>query len=48
MKKLIRWLRDVEHLAYEIYFQAAAVFADDSQFKTFLEHIAEDEAGTTT
>jgi len=44
MKKLIRWLRDVEHLAYEIYFQAAAVFADDSQFKTFLEHIAEDEA----
>lgn len=44
MKKLIRWLREVEHLAYEIYFQATTVFADDSQFKTFLEHIAEDEA----
>lgn len=44
MKILIRWLREVEHLANEIYFQAAAVYADDSQFKAFLEHIAEDEA----
>ncbi|MGD2028640.1 MAG: response regulator [Desulfobacterales bacterium] len=44
MKILIRWLREDEHLANEIYFQAAAVYADDSQFKAFLEHIAEDEA----
>ena len=44
MKTLIRWLREVEHLANEIYFQAAAVYADDPQFKAFLEHNAEDEA----
>jgi len=44
MKKLIRWLREVEHLAYEVYFEAASVYADDPQFKAFLENIAEDEA----
>ena len=44
MKKLIRWLREVEHLAYEVYFEAASVYADDLQFKAFLENIAEDEA----
>ena len=44
MKKLIRWLKEVEHLAHEMYFRAAAVYADDPQFKAFLEHIAEEEA----
>jgi CheY-like chemotaxis protein len=44
MKKLVRWLREVEHLAYEVYFQAATVYADDPQFKSFLEQIAEEEA----
>ena len=44
MKKLIRWLRIVEHLANEIYLLAAKVYADDPQFKAFLEHNAEDEA----
>ena len=44
MKKLIGWLREVEHLAYEVYVEAAGVFADDPQFKAFLESIAEDEA----
>jgi hypothetical protein len=44
MEKLIKWLREVEHLANEIYFQAATVYADDLQFKTFLEQNAEDEA----
>ncbi len=44
MKELIRWLREVEHLANEIYFQAATVYADDPQFKAFFEQNAEDEA----
>ena len=44
MKKLIRWLREVEHLAYEVYSEAAGVYTDDPQFKVFLENIAEDEA----
>ena len=44
MKKLVRWLREVEHLAHEVYFEAATVYTDDPQFKAFLEDIAEDEA----
>ena len=44
MNHLIRWLREVEHLANEIYFQAAVVFADDPRFKKFFEQNAEDEA----
>lgn len=44
MKKLVRWLREVEHIANVMYLQAATVYADDPQFKAFLEHIAEDEA----
>jgi hypothetical protein len=44
MEKLIKWLREVEHLANEICFQVATVYADDLQFKTFLEQNAEDEA----
>jgi CheY-like chemotaxis protein len=43
MKKLIRWLREVEHLAYEMYFLAATVYADNPQFKSFLEQISEEE-----
>jgi CheY-like chemotaxis protein len=43
MKKLIRWLREVEQLAHEVYVEAAAVYTDDPQFKAFLEDIAEDE-----
>ena len=44
MKKLVRWLREVEHKANAMYLKAAAVYADDPQFNAFLEHIAEDEA----
>jgi len=44
MKKLARWLREVEHIANDMYLNAATVYADDPQFKAFLEHIAEDEA----
>ena len=44
MKDLIKWLREVEHLANEVYLKAAAVYADEPQFKKFFEHNAEDEA----
>jgi CheY-like chemotaxis protein len=44
MEKLIRWLRELEHSANEIYFLAAGVYADNRQFKAFLEQNAEDEA----
>jgi CheY-like chemotaxis protein len=44
MKKLVRWLREVEHKANDMYLKAATVYDDDPQFKAFLEHIAEDEA----
>jgi CheY-like chemotaxis protein len=44
MKKLVRWLREVEHNANDLYLNAATIYADDPQFKAFLEHIAEDEA----
>lgn len=44
MKKLVRWLREVEHKANVMYLKAAAAYADDPQFNAFLEHIAEDEA----
>lgn len=44
MKKLTRWLREIEHLAYDIYFQASTLYADDPEFKAFLEHNAEEEA----
>jgi CheY-like chemotaxis protein len=44
MKKIINWLREIEHLANEVYEIAASIYADDPKFKRFLEHNAEDEA----
>jgi len=44
MKKLVKWLREIEHNANDLYLNAANVYADDPQLKAFLEHIAEDEA----
>lgn len=44
MKEIISWLREIEHLANEIYLQAASIYVDDLSFKKFLEHTAEDEA----
>jgi CheY-like chemotaxis protein/rubrerythrin len=44
MKDIIRWLREIEHLANDVYSQAAILFSDDADFKRFLEHTAEDEA----
>lgn len=44
MKEIVQWLRYVEHLASEVYFQAASIYANDPELKTFLENSAEDEA----
>lgn len=44
MKQLIDWLITVEHLAHEFYSEAAVFFADDPELKSFLSHLASDEA----
>ncbi len=44
MKTLIKWVREVEKMAKETYLQAALVFADDPQFRSFFENIAKEEA----
>lgn len=44
MKKLIKWVGEVEQLAAHTYLQAAAVFVDDPQFKSFFEKTAKEEA----
>lgn len=44
MKDIIKWLREIEHMANRAYMQAASTYADDPGLKDFLEHTAEDEA----
>lgn len=44
MKEIIKWLQGIEHLAYEVYRQAALIYIDDPDFHKFLEDLAEDEA----
>lgn len=44
MKELIKWLREIEHIASRVYFQASEMFSNDNVFKKFLTDIAEDEA----
>lgn len=44
MKDIIKWLREIEHLANDAYSQAAMFYSNDINFKRFLEHTAEDEA----
>ena len=44
MKKLIKWVGEVEQMAAQTYLQAADVFADDPQFKSFFEKTAKEEA----
>jgi CheY-like chemotaxis protein len=44
MNDVVNWLRRIEHLANEIYLQAASYYAADPKLKNFLEHISEDEA----
>ncbi len=44
MKNIIKFQQTIEHLAGEVYQQAAINYADDPKLKKFLEHLAEDEA----
>lgn len=44
MKKIIKWLREVEHLANEVYLQAAASHISNISFSKFLSKMAEEEA----
>jgi CheY-like chemotaxis protein len=44
IRAIVDWLRQVEHLANEVYLLAATKFDADAQMKDFLEHLAEDEA----
>ena len=44
MKEIIKWLREIEHLANEMYLQAASIYANNESLKKFLEQNAEDEA----
>ena len=44
MKEIIKWLREVEHRASEMYLKAASIYANDVSLNKFLEHNAEDEA----
>jgi CheY-like chemotaxis protein len=44
MKEIIKWLRNIEHLAGEMYQLAATIYSSEDDLKMFLEHIAEDEA----
>lgn len=44
MKNIIKWLREIEHLAGEMYLQAASIYKTDANLKRFLERTAEDEA----
>ena len=44
MESIIKWLREVEHLAGEVYSMPALEFVDDKNLKKFLDRSAEDEA----
>ena len=44
MNDVIDWLIDIEQLAGKTYNRASLYFSEDSDLKTFLEKIAEDEA----
>jgi CheY-like chemotaxis protein len=44
MNDIIDWLINIEHLAGKTYTRAALYFNEDTDLKTFLEKIAEDEA----
>ena len=44
MKEIIKWLKEIEHLAGEMYQQAAVIYASDDNLREFLEDNAEDEA----
>ncbi len=44
MKHIVNWLRKIEHVAYELYSNAAVFYDKDTNLKEFLDHLAEAEA----
>jgi len=44
MKDIIEWLRKKEKMAGKVYLLGAEIYADDPEFKKFLEDAAEEEA----
>lgn len=44
MKDIITWLKEVEHVASEVYAKIAADFSDDINLSRFLSTLAEEEA----
>jgi CheY-like chemotaxis protein len=44
MEEIVQWLMKIEHLANEIYTQAAIYFKSNHSLRQFLAHAAEDEA----
>ncbi len=44
MREIISWLREVEHLASEVYFQASNTQWHDPEFAKFLRELSEEEA----
>ena len=44
MKNIIEWLRKIEKMAGKVYLLGAEIYADDPEFKKFLEDAAEEEA----
>ena len=44
MEEIIQWLMKIEHLANDIYSEAAIYFKSDRNLMQFLDHAAEDEA----
>lgn len=44
MKDIIDWLKSVEHIAGEVYLEAAATFSHEKDLSEFLHQLAEEEA----
>lgn len=44
MIEIIRWVREIENIAHDVYVRSADFFQHDEELATFLYHIAEDEA----
>ncbi len=44
MKNIIKWLQNIEQLAFDLYSEASVIFKDDKELSDFLSRLAEDEA----
>ena len=44
MLEIIKWVREIENVAHDVYVRSADFFRYDEELSTFLLHIAEDEA----